>query len=214
MGNSHAPTPDYWSVDPATFDLWVAELGYAAAGKLMAACAGYFLHGDEPDQIRLTKSARNMFEAERGKLDRRRAMALRASKGSGGKAAVDAPDQPATNVEKSESSGKVSEKSRKSRGKTCEKSEAGQPAKQASTSGDASKRLAPIITLNRNQNPQPPVTVQVWEEHPSPIRVQVRGSGAVSQEEFAAMLREGMGYSSPTAYGMWRTDGHRPAAGG
>ena len=46
----YTTTPEYWSISPATFDAWVDLLGYAAAGKLMAACCEYFLHGTEPEQ--------------------------------------------------------------------------------------------------------------------------------------------------------------------
>lgn len=186
-----APTPEYWSISPATFDAWVDLLGYAAAGKLMAACCEYFLHGTEPDQIKLTKSAASMFEAERAKLDRRRVLALKAGKGSRKKMAADAPEHPAPNVENSKSC----EKSRKSLRKSCEKSSkksaSEQPKKQPSTSGNANTRLAPIISLNRSHNPQTPAPGHT-----------ARGSGAMSRAEFDALLRGGLGYDSPTAYGL------------
>lgn len=185
-----APTPEYWSISPATFDAWVDLLGYAAAGKLMAACCEYFLHGTEPDQIKLTKSATSMFEAERGKLDRRRELALRAGRGNRKKMATDASDQTVTNVENSKSLGKVCEKSAKSCEKSSKKSASEQPKKQPSTSGNASTRLAPIISLNRSHNPQ------------TPTRATVRCSGVMSQDEYYALLREGLGYDSPTAYGL------------
>jgi len=186
-----APTPEYWSISPATFDAWVDLLGYAAAGKLMAACCEYFLHGTEPDQIKLTKSATSMFEAERGKLDRRRELALRAGRGNRKKMATDASDQTVTNVENSKSLGKVCEKSAKSCEKSSKKSASEQPKKQPSTSGNASTRLAPIISLNRSHNPQTPAPGQT-----------ARGSGAMSRAEFDALLRGGLGYDSPTAYGL------------
>lgn len=185
----YTTTPEYWSISPATFDLWVEVLGYAAAGKLMAACCEYFLHGTEPDQIKLTKSATSMFEAERAKLDRRRELALRAGRGNRKKMATDASDQPATNVENSKSCEEVSEKSAKSCEKSSKKSASEQPKKQPSTSGNAKPRLAPIISLNRNQNPQ------------TPTRATVRCPGVMSQDEYYALLREGLGCHSPTAYG-------------
>jgi hypothetical protein len=184
-------TPEYWSISPATFDAWVDLLGYAAAGKLMAACAAYLLHGTEPDQIKLTKSAASMFEAERAKLDRRRELALKAGKGSRKKVVTDASDQPVTNVENSKSCKEVSEKSAKSCEKSSKKSASEQPKKQPSTSGNANTRLASIISLNRSHNPQTPAP-----------RCSARGSGALSRAEFDALLREGLGYDSPTAYGL------------
>lgn len=186
----YTSVPEYWSISPATFDAWVDLLGYAAAGKLMAACCEYFLHGTEPEQIKLTKSAASMFEAERAKLDRRRVLALKAGKGSRKKMAADTPEHPAPNVENSKSC----EKSRKSLRKSCEKSSkksaSEQPKKQQSTSGNANTRLAPIISLNRSHNPQ------------TPARATVRCSGVMSQDEYYALLREGLGYDSPTAYGL------------
>lgn len=182
----YSNTPEYWSVDPATFDLWVAELGYAAAGKLMAACANYFLHGTEPDEIKLTKSAANMFEAERGKLDRRRALAMKARRGSA---------KPAASVDNSKSWHEVSEKPKKSLGKTSKKSprnpSADKGPSHVPTSANGSYQQTPIKSQSRNQSPQTPA--------PSDS---ARGSGAMSRAEFDALLRGGLGYDSPNAYGI------------
>lgn len=207
-------TPDYWSVDPATLDMWVAELGYAAAGKLAIACATYFLHGTEPDDIKLTKSARNMFEAERPRLDRRRALALKGGKSCRSRKATNADieaaradihaaerrirdaairdaEQHAANVENSEDLQKVPEKSEKSSEVSTEKPSRRKAGKCTSTSGNDKPRLATVISLNPNHNPQTPTA------QPS-----ARGSGTVSSAELASMLERGLGYDSPGAYGM------------
>lgn len=180
--HDYSNAPEYWSLDPATFDLWVAELGYAAAGKLMAACAAYFLHGTEPDEIKLTKSARNMFEAERGKLDRRRAMAMKS---------VKAPHKRSAraNVENSENLRKACEKPEKSSKESPEKSTDEQTQKDATTSANANARQ-PAIQI-QSQNPQTPA--------PS---CGARGSGLVSRDEFAALLRADLGFATPNAYGL------------
>lgn len=187
----YTSTPDYWSVDPATFDMWVAELGYAAAGKLMAACAAYFLHGTEPDGIRLTKSARNMFEAERGRLDRRRALAMKGAK----RCPADADGSSAADVDNSKSWREVGRKSEKSSGKTSQKpakkSTAGEPPTHVPTSADGSSQQTPIRNISPNQNPQTP----------APTGQGAESGGTMSRAEFAALAGI-VGFDTPNAYGM------------
>ena len=175
--------PTYWSIDAETYGTWVAVLGTAAAGKLMAACAAYFFDGTEPDEFKLTRQARAMFEGERGRMERRRASATNGRKGG--------RKTPQTDVENSISHGKTAEKPRRSSGKTAKKSQKNQASTQASTSGINKSRLAPVLNPNLNLNPQTP----------APGGRGAGSGGSVTPAEFAAMLGAGLGYDVPTAYG-------------
>ena len=206
-----ADTPSYWSIDPSTYDTWVRVLGAAAAGKLMAACCGYFFHGADPDDFKLNKTARALFDGERDRLDRRRVSALNGAKsGRGIRAAQDGiraaesdlkaehmasdsvENQTATSVEKSASCEKSAGESAKSLRKVAGKSTKNQASAQPVTCENANSRLAPIITMSPNNNPQTP----------APRDGRARGSGMVSRAEYDAMLASGLGYASPGAYGM------------
>ena len=184
-------TPTYWSIDADTYTTWVAVLGNAAAGKLMAACAAYFFDGTEPDQFKLTKQARALFEGERGRMERRRASAVNGRRGG----RSTAPEDVQNPVDNRKSSGKPSKNSRRSSGKVAEKSAKNQAPAQASTSGNAKSRLAPILNLNPSHNPQTPAPSAGGAGSGG------RGSGLVSPAEFAD-LRAAIGYNSPTAYGV------------
>ena len=175
-----ADTPTYWSIDPSTYDTWVRVLGAAAAGKLMAACCGYFFHGADPDDFKLSKTARVLFDGERQRLDRRRASAINGTKSVRRKR--DAGPR---------ATGKSAGKSGNSLGKVAEKSTENQAPAQQPTSENANSRLAPVLNLSPNTNPQTP----------APRAKAARGSGIVSRAEFDAMVAAGLGYGTPTAYG-------------
>ena len=179
--------PTYWSIDAETYAMWVAVLGTAAAGKLMAACAAYFFDGTEPDGFKLTKQARAMFEGERGRMERRRASATNGRKG--GRKDVENPR--AENVENSTSCEETPKKSRKSSGKAAKKSPKNPTPIPAPTCDFNKSRLTPILNLNPNLNPQTP----------APRDRGAGSGGSVTPAEFAAMLGAGLGYDVPTAYG-------------
>lgn len=186
-------TPSYFYIEPCVFDTWVSVLGPAAAGKLMAACCGYFFHGIEPDAYKLPKAARAMFDGERAKLDRRRASALNGAKsGKGCKgASVGDENQPNTDVEKSVSRKEVSKISPKSSGKVAEKSPKNRTVAHASTCENEKSRLAPIINLNLSNIPQTPTA-----------KGKAVGSGVMSRDEYERLMAGGLGFGSPTVYGM------------
>lgn len=197
-------TPSYAFFETATWDAWVAALGFAAASKLAGACMTYFFHGELGDDVKLTKAAAALFEGERAKLDAKRAKI--AAKGSATKDA-DKGAKPATattkdrrtkqakpvpaNVEKSDGAGKSSKKSQKSSGKVTEKSPKNLVVAHASTCENEKSRLAPIINLNLSNIPQTPTA-----------KGKAVGSGVMSRDEYERLMADGLGFGSPTAYGM------------
>lgn len=192
--------PTYWSVTADELSTWVNLLGVAAAGKLMAALAAYFFDGTEPDEFKLTKQARVVFEGERKGLDRRRASAINgARRGNKGREdATPANDEnlPAADVEKSCSGKKNARKSRRSSEKTSKKSQKNRTAAPAPTCEINNSRLAPILNLNLSHTP---LTPRAGDE--------ARGSGGggdgcVTPDELAALVADGLGYDTPGAYGM------------
>jgi hypothetical protein len=175
-------SPSYVFFEPATWDAWVAALGFAAASKLAGACMTYFFHGEVGDDVKLTRAASALFEAERVKLDGRRAKL--AARGRAARQAPDA-DHPQTAVDKSEGLGKSSKKSRKTSGKVSDYSAPAGPAP------------AQTVTYLKPKfyNPQTPAPGDGARGAGG------GGVGCVSPAEFAAMAAE-IGYSTPNAYGL------------
>lgn len=94
-------TPEYFYIEPATWESWVAALGFTAAAKLAGACMSYFFSGELGSDVKLTKTAAALFEGERARLDNRRAKM--AEKAARAKAATDgkSPESTSANVENS-----------------------------------------------------------------------------------------------------------------
>lgn len=191
--------PGYAFFESATWDAWVAALGFAAASKLAGACMTYFFHGELGDDVKLTKAAAALFEGERAKLDTRRAkiaakdtgkVAKPATATAEGKRTKQAKPVPA-NVEKSDGAGKSSKKSPKSSEKVAEKSPKNRTVAHASTCENEKSRLAPIINLNLSNIPQTPTA-----------KGKAVGSGVMSRDEYERLMAGGLGFGSPTAYGM------------
>lgn len=184
--------PTYWSIDADTYSTWVAVLGNAAAGKLMAACAAFFFDGTEPDDFKLTKQARAMFEGERNRMERRRAAATNGRGGGrkvGRPGSAGADNSASADVEKSDSCEETSKKSERSSEKTSRKSTKNPAPAPAPTCEINNSGVTPIQSSKSKSNPQTPT--------PS-----ARGCGSVTPAEFAAMaVGSGLGYDSPTAYG-------------
>jgi len=194
--NDDNMTPSYWSIDRETFDAWVRVLGTTGAAKLIAACAGYFFHGFDPDTYKLNKTARALFEGERARLDRRRTSALNGS-GRGRKAreagTVDVENPGAEIVEKSGRDAKTDGKPRGNRRRTNGKPTENRASAPAPTCEINNSRSEPIVSRNRNLNPQTPTA-------PTGADGGGGGAGSVTPQEFAE-LAASLGFTSPTAYG-------------
>ncbi len=180
-----ADTP-FFFIDQSTFDSWVDALGFAAASKLMGACAAYYFTGELSDDVKLTKVARALFEGERARLDARRAKAAAKSSPRTPKATRNA-ERP--NVEKSaaprKNSQKVEEKSSKSSGKVAENS--------APTTHLPAKTPTHPKT-NPKPKPNDPQTPAQGEG--------ARGSGAMGRDEFLRLASGGLGFTGRGAYGL------------
>lgn len=182
-------TPSYFYIEPATWESWVAALGFTAASKLAGACMTYFFTGALGDDVKLTKTAQALFEGERARLDNRRAKAA-AKAARAAEAAEKACVEKSRTAEKKPA--KSSDRPRKNQRKNCDSSEpAGESTSRvpAETASRPTTHLKPKPNLNNPQTPTPRATGGGRG-----------GGGVMSAAEFAALAGT-IGYDSPTAYG-------------
>lgn len=180
-------TPTYFYIEPATWDSWVAALGFAAASKLVGACMSYFFSGELGPDVKLTKTAAALFEGERAKLDSRRAkVAAKATQGAKGGRAKTARASVKKSVDNSRDAGKTEGKSRKNLGKNSDNS-----PKTTHLPAETSTYQKPKLKL--------------YPQTPAPSAGGAgsggRGSGLVSQAELAELLAAGLGAATLGGYG-------------
>ena len=176
-------TPEYFYIEPATWESWVAALGFTAASKLAGACMSYFFSGEIGSDVKLTKTAAALFEGERARLDNRRAKM--AAKAARAKAATDgkSPERTSANVENSRGrtrkSARNEKKSRKNLRCIYDNSAQTSPVPAETTSQHKPKPKPKLY------NPQTPTTGGATGLSPS-------ASCVMSPEEYDA-LREVLG---------------------
>lgn len=176
-----AETPVYWSLTPEEWESWVTNLGIVAASKMAGACIAYFFYGVEPD-IKLTKQAQALFNAERKRLDRRRASAMNGRRACSQAESGDVENKKPTKKQGRKPTQKQSEKTPKKTGVQ----NTPRPAKTHEASPPPT-----YISQSLHHNPQTPAPSE-----------RARGSGVVSMSEYAELCQS-IGFDSATAHG-WR----------
>lgn len=178
----------YFYIDQPTWDAWVDALGFASASKLAGACAQFYFTGELTDDVKLAKVAKALFEGERARLEARRS---KASAKAAAKVAKATPETP-SNVEKSGGD-------RTNPGKSAKKSE--KKSGRVAANSAPTRRVPAETTDHTKPKPKPNTPLTPRAEHGG-RGSGGWGSGSVTPAEYADMLEAGLGYDSPTAYGM------------
>lgn len=176
--------PTYFYIEPATWESWVAALGFTAASKLAGACMTYFFSGEIGSDVKLTKTAAALFEGERARLDNRRAKIAEKSK----------PNSPADEDEASERTSADVENSRGRARKSARNEK--KSRKNLRCTRDSSAQTSPVPAETTSQ-PKPKPKLKLYNpQTPAPIArsepLAVGASCVVSPAELAA-LREVLG---------------------
>ena len=184
-------TPSFWSLTPEEWESWVQNLGIVAASKLAGACIQYFFYGEEPD-IKLTRQASALFNAERRRLDRRRASALNGARSCTRSASGDVDNHGTADVENKKRAKKPTKKATEKAGKETSRESRVQNAPRPAQMQPASPPPA-HISLHQHPSPQTPTASTGADGGGG-------GDGRVTPQEFAE-LAASLGFTSPTAYG-------------